>query len=421
MYKGSINLTFHRLLRGALLMLLLGTLLAGPSANGARQPSPEIGAAAVRGAAMAGTGSGQATATAAPKKKATSTPKATATPRSTPETPASGRLVDRRPNGRSEPEALPDAPFAAPPQSYYLEGISHEYQQLNNCGPVTTNMMLSYFGTNLSQAYTASKLKPHPQDVAVSSIEMVSLAEIEYGYGSAIGRGGNIKMLEALIANGIPVTVLQPLQENSDINHFRVVRGYNRKAGTITINDSYLGPNLVWSYGFFERMWAEQGEAYAMLYPKAKEAVVQTIIRRYSEDEEIRRDTRLQRTQQAVKETPNDPWAWLQLGATLYYREQYSESLAAWEKANALGLPEKALWYTAWPIGLHIEVGRYDEAVRLATNAISHTSGNAELYYERARAYDGMGNKALARENLEMATQFAPYHPVFREVLAAYD
>ncbi|MDQ3855320.1 MAG: C39 family peptidase [Chloroflexota bacterium] len=73
--------------------------------------------------------------------------------------------------------ARPPVPrLAALPASHYLHRVSHEYQNPNNCGPVTTNMVLSQYGIHLTEAYTAGKLRPNPRDVSVTALEMVTFA-----------------------------------------------------------------------------------------------------------------------------------------------------------------------------------------------------------------------------------------------------
>jgi hypothetical protein len=319
--------------------------------------------------------------------------------------------------------ALKRAPrvrVASAPTRYVLSGVPWERQGLNNCGPVTTNMVLGYYGVHLSQAYTEGRLKPNPADVAVGAVEMVTFAQLEYGYGGEVGWGGNMRLLETFIANGIPVTVLQPLHPTSDINHFRVVYGYDREDRTVRVNDSLLGRGLVWSYDYFEGLWRQRGYSYNLIYPRRDQALAEAITLRYRANDERRRREGLQRSRRYVEENPSDPWGWLQHGQTLYHRERYGESLRAWERANALGLPARALWYVSWPAALMNALGRHAEARDMASGAIANNPGSSEMYYERARAYHELGEPGLARENLRLAREFAPYHPRFRETYARY-
>ncbi|ADH63015.1 hypothetical protein Mesil_1110 [Allomeiothermus silvanus DSM 9946] len=50
---------------------------------------------------------------------------------------------------------------AAQPSSIRLEGVRHEYQRFNNCGPVTVGMAMSFWGSGLTQYQIAPVLKPN--------------------------------------------------------------------------------------------------------------------------------------------------------------------------------------------------------------------------------------------------------------------
>ncbi|MDQ3855319.1 MAG: hypothetical protein M3281_02865 [Chloroflexota bacterium] len=229
-----------------------------------------------------------------------------------------------------------------------------------------------------------------------------------------------MQLLQALVANDIPIIVLQPLRPGSDVNHFRVVRGYNRQERTVTVNDPVLGPNLVWTWSYFERLWNRRNNSLALIYPRPREPLVQRILERYEQPAQQVRSDRLREARVELKRSPRDPWAWLQLGQTLYFAGRYRDALQAWDRTKELGLPQRAMWYNAWPVGLLNEVGRYQEAIALATQALAKTPGSSELYYERARAWDALGNQRLARRNLYLAYDFAPYHPLYREVYFEY-
>jgi len=309
---------------------------------------------------------------------------------------------------------------AKTPERHYLAGLPFEFQRPNNCAVVTTNMMLGYYGTRVSQAYTAGKLRPHPADVSVSDVEMINFARVAYGYGGERGWGGDLRLLEAFVANGIPVVVLQPLELDSDLNHFRIVRGYDRVARTLTLNDSYFGQNLVWGYDRFEALWARREYSYVLIYPRGKRALVRDIRRRYRDDAASRRAQGLELAQQFDRDGPADGLKWLQFGDTMYHLGRYKESLRAWERANELGIPEETLWYVSWPVEVMNRLGRYAEAHALASDALEHNPASAEMYYERARAHHKQGQPAAAREDLAHALRYAPYHPQIRKTAAQY-
>lgn len=332
----------------------------------------------------------------------------------------SGPVAGARKAAGAAPATKPRPRLRPAPDRYRLYGVPHEFQARSNCGPVTTNMVLGYYGVHLSQAYTASKLRPNPADVSVNMIEMTTFAEEEYGFRGELGWGGNMAMVEQLIAHKMPVIVLQAPSYTSDLNHLRLVHGYDRERGTVTVSDSYYGPNLTWSYDYFRGLWDRRGNGFAVIYPRSKQPVVRAILHRYLPTEGTRRARALERSRNLVESRPYDSFAWLRLGGTYYHGGRSQDALRAWNKANALGLPRQALWYAAWPVSLMNDLGRYADARDLATQAVAHIPGSSEMYYERARAYHALGRTGLARENLELAAEYAPYHPLFREAAEKY-
>ncbi len=318
---------------------------------------------------------------------------------------------------RPAPPVTPAPSFTPPPARHKLQTVSYEPQRMNNCGPITINMVLGHFGIGLSQEYTAMKIRPNPDDVSVDDIEMVTFAKIEYGYQGEVKWGGNMRLLEALIANGIPVIVLQLLDPTSDIDHFRVVQGYDRVRRVVTVSDSYRGKDLEWSYEYFEGLWDRSPREYAIAYPPSKAAVVKAITQRYGTDDRSVERELLAELRAYVQSSPTDPWGWLRLGHMAYHWEHYEEALQAWDRARALGLPQKALWYGVWPIALLNQVGRHHEALELASGVIENRPASSEAYFERARAYEALGQPSLAWDDLRLGLDSAPYNPHLR---AAY-
>ncbi len=316
--------------------------------------------------------------------------------------------------------AVSQVHVAATPDRWYLDDLPFEPQRMNNCGPVTTNMLLGHFGIHLSQEYTAAKLRPDPGDVSVDDREMVTFAQVEYGYDGEVRWGGNMRLLEALIANDIPVIVLQLLAPDSDIDHFRVVHGYDRVRRTVTVSDSYRGRNMEWSYEYFEGLWNRRGYEYAVIHPRAKTPLVQAITLRFRTDDETSKRLSLKHIRNYIASSPADPWGWLQLGQTFYYWGRYEEARQAWDRARELELPQKALWYDVWPIRLINQSGQHREARDLASEVIAKNPSSAEAYYERARANHALGNMLLARDDLSRALDLAPYSPSIRKAHMAF-
>ena len=104
-----------------------------------------------------------ATETTSPPTGQTSpTPVLAATPTSEPS--------QATPPPTAQPTAPPQStdqeptPTSTLPPSVLLEGLRHERQGWNNCGPTTLAMALSYWGFDDSQVDIAPIVKPDPED-----------------------------------------------------------------------------------------------------------------------------------------------------------------------------------------------------------------------------------------------------------------
>ena len=65
------------------------------------------------------------------------------------------------------------------PEAVRLEGVVHEFQKFNNCGPANLSMALSYWGWEGDQMTTAAWLKPKQEDRNVMPYEMVEYVNLE--------------------------------------------------------------------------------------------------------------------------------------------------------------------------------------------------------------------------------------------------
>ncbi|MEK6717643.1 MAG: C39 family peptidase, partial [candidate division NC10 bacterium] len=89
---------------------------------------------------------------------------------------------------------------------------------------------------------------------------------------------GSTDTLQRLIANGIPVLVAGWLKADEDIGHYRLVKGYDRTAGVLIVNDSYLGPDLRFPLAYFDALWWPFNRVYVPIYRPQQEEVVRAIV-----------------------------------------------------------------------------------------------------------------------------------------------
>jgi len=109
-----------------------------------------------------------------------------------------------------------------------------------------------------------------------------------------------------------------------------------------------------------------------------------------------------------VAATPNDAFAWFNLGTDLVALGAYEEAASAYDQARQLGLPWRMLWYQFGPFEAYVAVGRYEEALSLIDATLTTTQDVEELYYWQARALLGLGRAKEARAALERALALNP-------------
>lgn len=377
-----MNITLTRLL--ALLLVLAGLVTAAPALG--QGAAPEAGGGALLGGrALVG-----------------------ALPEPSPPRPAN------TPTPRPQPTATPAAEITLP-RVRVLGPMAHDYQKMNNCGPVATLMALSYYGDSLPQAKVAFDLRPNPRDVSVSAVEAAQYVRSR-GLGAAFRLGGTPELIRRFVANGIPVMAPHLLNDHEDIGHFTVVRGYDLSNDTFVINDSYYGPSRNVPVSEYLQLWEPYERAFVPVYRPAQEPLVRELLgadwdpaanaRRYVEEQ--RRAVAGRRSGETL----------MSLGYGLYVAGRHAEAVEAYRAARDEGLSRRTLWYTAWPAAALNKTGRYDEALSLANTALAQNPASAEMLVEKANALSGLGRAGEAAEARRLAQRYAPYLPDSRAGLA---
>ncbi len=122
----------------------------------------------------------------------------------------------------------------------------------------------------------------------------------------------------------------------------------------------------------------------------------------------------LARLEADVKENPEDPEVWLQLGILQYKNAKITDAIEAWQKAAELD-PENA--ETRNLLGkVLLEMERLDEAVLQLQKAIELDPMNATVYYNLAVAEERLGNTAMAIEHYKKYMDLNPVAPRLDEV-----
>ena len=105
--------------------------------------------------------------------------------------------------------------------------------------------------------------------------ESIHQAEI---YRFPLDREARLAVIRRLLANSVPVIVLQLLEPGSDIGHYRVMQGYDDVAGEFICDDPLLGRDYRMSYDVFARLLNRAGALFVPVHPPAQEPLVEEVI-----------------------------------------------------------------------------------------------------------------------------------------------
>jgi hypothetical protein len=136
---------------------------------------------------------------------------------------------------------------------FCLYGVPHFYQDATYwCGPACMSMVLSYWGTNLSQGDIAAEI--YDVGARITRVTDMVLYPRMYGFISQ-SFTGSIYDLKTWITDGVPLIVLQRLSLEDPYGHYRVVVGYNDSSAMIFTCDPINGKNFTISYAEFAQLW----------------------------------------------------------------------------------------------------------------------------------------------------------------------
>jgi len=229
--------------------------------------------------------------------------------------------------------------------------------------------------------------------------------------------GADTQRLRRLLAAGIPVIVEQLLHDDTDISHFRLVRGYSQANGIFITGDSYYGNPYNVGYNTFERWSRMFNHRYVPIWKPEQTALVQAIL---GDDWDPTTMYTHARTVDlaGVQANPADPMWWLALGHSEYGLGNWNAAFADYQKSVALGgVTKRVLWYQWWPVTALNKAGRYAEVIPLADDAIASAKVYAEMRYERAVALHGLARDAEAKAELLRALDDDPNYTPARTLL----
>ncbi len=337
--------------------------------------------------------------------------------------------------GTPAPTATPTIPPTPIPARVELQGIVHEYQKWNNCGPATLAMDLSYWKWQGSQTDTAAFLKPNQRDKNVMPYELVDYVQQKTDFKALVRVGGDMQLLKQLLAAGFPVMVEKGFEVSGEgwMGHYEVLNGYDDAQGFFIAQDSYSQAEgssyLPVPYDNMLSNWRAFDYTYIIVYPPDQEATVLSILGPQA-DETANYKYALDKASTEIYQLSGRDqfFAWFNRGTNLVDLKDYAGAAAAYDQAFQIypTIPDKQrpwrmMWYQTGPYFAYYYTGRYTDVETLATTTLAQVGEPAieETWVWRARARAALGDTAGAIDDLHNALQWhAGFQPALDELQA---
>ncbi|MCL4869209.1 MAG: C39 family peptidase [Anaerolineae bacterium] len=337
------------------------------------------------------------------------------------------------PTPTPSPTAVPTLP--PPPPSANIEGLVVEPQNFNNCGPANMTMVLNFFGHAITQSEAAAYLKPNLQDRNVSPWQMSDYVNAFIpGMQAEVYTGGNLNLLKQFIAHGLPVIIekgYDPGRGEGWYGHYLTVHGYDDEGRVFYSKDTYLGPfdgtSRMDSFNQILEGWKAFNYTFIVIYEPKDALLVQQIIGPEMAQPLMMWQMAAVKAQAETEADAEDAFAWFNLGTSLTAMGEitgdnafYQQGAAAFDRAFAIGLPGRMLWYQFRIYIAYMKLGRYQDMIDLTNAMLNHSDPRVregssyveETYLYRGHAYAWLGQLSEARtayrRALELNENFYP-------------
>ena len=152
------------------------------------------------------------------------------------------------------------------------------------------------------------------------------------------------------------------------------------------------------------------------VYTREKEDLVKSIVGENWSETTMYQNS-VDRNQKDADLNPNDMYAWFNLGTSYYGLGDYEKAKAAFEKSQAIGWPHRMLWYFLQPIQNYNKLGEYQKAIDTANLAMWFNDNYAEMHYEKAVAFKGLGNLSASKVEAQKTLELDPGFTLAKNLL----
>ncbi|MBW6471904.1 MAG: C39 family peptidase [Anaerolineaceae bacterium] len=312
--------------------------------------------------------------------------------------------------------SLPTPTNTPIPERVLLSSPAYDKQDINNCGPATLAMYLRYYGWEGDQFTISDLIKPIPQDRNVNVEELDHYVRNYAGWLQTIYRvGGDIELLKELIAAGVPVMIEESFKfdesywPNDDkwAGHYFLVTGYDDQLDAFLGQDSYYGADRWVDYDLLENQWQSFNYVYTIIYLPGQEETVKSILGEHW-DRDANRQYALEKSRQETIDTPENVYAWFNLGTNLVYFSEYREATLAFDRAREIGWPQRMLRYQFSPFMAYFHALRNEDLLVLVDYALERTPNSEEALLWKGWGKYRSGNNAEAIELFLQALEARP-------------
>ncbi|HQV70180.1 MAG TPA: C39 family peptidase [Thermoflexales bacterium] len=322
-------------------------------------------------------------------------------------------------NAATATKLIPTNTPTPAPDNALIRGLILQRQTFNNCGPATLSMQLAAFGSRDNQYRVAQTLRPDKDDRNVSLDEMAAYARSK-GLNARVVQGGDLELLRGLIAKGLPVIIETWFipQPNDEMGHYRLAMGFTRAKTTdeFVFFDSYEGENVRMPAQEIDALWKAFNRAMLVVWSPTQDGDVRALLGERMNDAPMRqRALAVARAEAAAN--PKDKFAWFNVGTNLLALGDGAGAAQAYDRARAIGLPWRMMWYQFGPYAAYYAAQRYDDVIQLANETLKSVNNLEESYYWRGVAHAAKDDAEAARADLQKAISLNANYEAARNAL----
>jgi tetratricopeptide (TPR) repeat protein len=181
------------------------------------------------------------------------------------------------------------------------------------------------------------------------------------------------------------------------MGHYVFLVGYDDGQGSFLSQDSYYGPNTRWPYEDLLYNWRAFNFTYLVVYPPNRESdALGAVGPNAGEAYNLAQSLALAQSETTALQGDALAYAYFNLGTNYTAGGSYTAAVLAYDRARALGLPYRFLWYQTGPYEAYYFAGRYQEVVDLASQTLDIQGNLEESWYWRGMARMALGDRADA-------------------------